>query len=211
MPTWHYVIEYGQQVWDWLESECYPHPALREGNRLPSTGDLKWALEATENPPVASLIIDDTFDWNDDAFIPKSVRMRGELLAELQLLIKLSERCGPLLLYEAGLPVVTEAAQDALVVSKLNEELAWVEDGERRFFRKMYAPSLDPAWLAWNNATVPRLAEAIYTDRVFDRMPILADALEDAGCHDAEILAHCRGPGPHVQGCWVVDLLLGKT
>jgi hypothetical protein len=46
--------------------------------------------------------------------------------------------------------------------------------------------------------------------RALDRLPILADALEEAGCTDADILAHCRGPGPHVRGCWVVDLLLGK-
>jgi len=59
-------------------------------------------------------------------------------------------------------------------------------------------------------ATVTHLAEAIYTDRAFDRLPILADALEDAGCTDADILAHCRGGGEHVRGCWVVDLLLGK-
>jgi hypothetical protein len=59
-------------------------------------------------------------------------------------------------------------------------------------------------------ATVVALAQAIYDDRAFDRLPILADALEDAGCTDADILAHCRGGGEHVRGCWVVDLLLGK-
>jgi hypothetical protein len=41
-------------------------------------------------------------------------------------------------------------------------------------------------------------------------MPILADALQDAGCENADILDHCRGPGPHVRGYWVVDLVLGK-
>jgi len=66
---------------------------------------------------------------------------------------------------------------------------------------------LDPAWLT---STVQNLAAAIYTDRAFDRLPILADALEDAGCTNADVLGHCRGPGPHVLGCWVVDLLLGK-
>jgi hypothetical protein len=70
--------------------------------------------------------------------------------------------------------------------------------------------SLDPAWLAWNDGTVVRLAQAIYDGRAFDRLPVLADALEDAGCTDAGILGHLRGPGPHVRGCWAVDLLLGK-
>ncbi len=74
------------------------------------------------------------------------------------------------------------------------------------FFNAVAAPE----WLAWNFGTVPTLAQSIYDDRAFDRLPILADALEDAGCTNAAILNHCRGPGPHVRGCWVVDLLLGK-
>nr|AIA11533.1 Unknown Function [uncultured bacterium] len=68
----------------------------------------------------------------------------------------------------------------------------------------------DPLWLTWNDSTIPQLARTIYEERDFDLLPILADALEDAGCTDAEMLAHCRGPRPHVRGCWVVDLLLGK-
>jgi hypothetical protein len=60
-------------------------------------------------------------------------------------------------------------------------------------------------------STARSLAQAIYDDRAFDRLPILADALEDAGCTDQDILNHCRQPGEHVRGCWVVDLLLGKT
>ena len=50
-----------------------------------------------------------------------------------------------------------------------------------------------------------------YDDRAFHDMPILADALEDAGCTNADLLDHCRGPGPHVRGCWAVDLLVGKS
>src|SRR5262249_51106589 len=68
-----------------------------------------------------------------------------------------------------------------------------------------------PAWLTWNDGTVHKLAQTVYDDRRFDLLPILADALEEAGCDNADILAHCRGPGPHVRGCWVVDLLLGKA
>jgi hypothetical protein len=68
----------------------------------------------------------------------------------------------------------------------------------------------DPTWMSWNGGTVVKLARGIYDDRAFDRLPILADALTEAGCDNADILAHCRQPGPHVRGCWVVDLLLGK-
>jgi hypothetical protein len=70
--------------------------------------------------------------------------------------------------------------------------------------------AVDPRWLAWNEAAVRHLARAIYDERAFDRLPVLADALEDAGCADAAVLSHCRGPGPHARGCWVVDLLLDK-
>ncbi|HVL15106.1 MAG TPA: hypothetical protein VM529_21220, partial [Gemmata sp.] len=67
--------------------------------------------------------------------------------------------------------------------------------------------TLDPAW---RTSTVVALAEGIYDDRAFDRLPILADALQDAGCDSADILNHCRDAGPHARGCWVVDLVLGK-
>jgi hypothetical protein len=63
---------------------------------------------------------------------------------------------------------------------------------------------------SWLTSTVLALATGIYADRAFDRMPILADALQDAGCVNEDVLTHCRGPGPHVRGCWVIDLLLGK-
>jgi hypothetical protein len=71
--------------------------------------------------------------------------------------------------------------------------------------------TVDPAWLAWNSGFVPQLAQTIYEERRFREMPILADALEDAGCTDEAILSHCRSSGPHVRGCWVVDAILGKT
>jgi hypothetical protein len=69
-------------------------------------------------------------------------------------------------------------------------------------------PAIDPRWLT---STVVTLARTIYDDRAFDRLPVLADALEEAGCDDPDILSHCRGGGHHVRGCWVVDLVLGKS
>ena len=81
----------------------------------------------------------------------------------------------------------------------------------RDIFGNPFRPvTVNPGWLAWNDGTVPRIAQAIYDERAFDRMTILADALEDAGCTDQDILGHCRSGGEHVRGCWVVDLLLGK-
>jgi hypothetical protein len=71
-------------------------------------------------------------------------------------------------------------------------------------------PSIDASWLSWNDGTVSKLAQAIYDDRAFDHLPILADALEEAGCINTDLLEHCRQPGEHVRGCWVVDLVLGK-
>jgi len=62
----------------------------------------------------------------------------------------------------------------------------------------------------WRTADVVGLARAAYEDGAFGRLPMLADALMDAGCDDDAILAHCRGPGPHARGCWVMDLCLGK-
>ena len=71
-------------------------------------------------------------------------------------------------------------------------------------------PTIDPAWLVWNQGTIPKVAQAIYDQRAFDRMPILGDALEEAGCNNEEILGHCRQPSEHVKGCWLLDLVLGK-
>jgi hypothetical protein len=70
--------------------------------------------------------------------------------------------------------------------------------------------TINPAWLTWNDGTISKLARAIYDERAFDRMLILADALEEAGCTNADILNHCRLQRERVRGCWVVDLLLGK-
>src|SRR5262249_16175395 len=67
--------------------------------------------------------------------------------------------------------------------------------------------NLDPSW---RPSAVFELANEIYWYLAFDALPVLGDALEEAGCTNADILSHCRSPGPHVRGCWVVDLVLGK-
>ncbi len=64
---------------------------------------------------------------------------------------------------------------------------------------------------SWRTSDVFALARGIQVDEAYDRLPILADALEEAGCDSAAILEHCRGPGPHSHGCWVVGLILDKS
>jgi hypothetical protein len=126
--------------------------------------------------------------------------------------------------YDPGAPPTTQdAILDALdwmfYVINIPEAEFWLGESEEQLrwqchiFRDLFGPrpfrdiNLDPSWLT---SSVSGLAVSIYSDRAFDRMPILGDALEDAGCDNADILNHCRQPGEHVRGCWVVDLILGK-
>ncbi len=83
-----------------------------------------------------------------------------------------------------------------------------------RLLREVFGPlpfrevAAEPGWFT---SDVVALAEGIYEERAFDRLPILTDALQDAGCENEEVLQHCRVEGwEHVRGCWVVDLLLGR-
>jgi hypothetical protein len=70
---------------------------------------------------------------------------------------------------------------------------------------------VDPAWLEWHDGTVVKVAEGIRKSRTFERLPVLADALEEAGCANLVLLKHCRANGPHFHSCWVADLLVGEA
>jgi hypothetical protein len=74
-----------------------------------------------------------------------------------------------------------------------------------------HAVSLAPAVLASQSGTVVRMATSIYEGRCWEDMPLLGDALEEAGCTDQAVLDHCRGPGPHARGCFVVDAILERS
>jgi hypothetical protein len=80
-----------------------------------------------------------------------------------------------------------------------------------RLFEELIGPDpLPPFSPDWRTNTVLSLARTMYESRDFGAIPILADALQDAGCDNDAILSHCRSEGPHVRGCWVLDVVLGK-
>jgi hypothetical protein len=100
-------------------------------------------------------------------------------------------------------------------VATLNIESNIVRDIFGNPFRAK--PAIDRTWLAWGDGIVARLAEEAYQERDLPagtldvtRLGVLADALLDAGCDDAEFLAHLRSPGPHARGCFALDALLEK-
>jgi hypothetical protein len=146
------------------------------------------------------------------ATVAARVYQRREETAEGILMSAVASAC------EQGIGGVSEAARNAAIGLSFPIDPVRLADARREqvlslrciFGNPFYATSLDQSWLAWNDGTAAKLAKGIYTGQCFDRFPILADALEDAGCINAEILTHCRSEGPHVRGCWVIDLLLGK-
>ena len=103
-----------------------------------------------------------------------------------------------------------EAAR-ATGFAEVREELAAQAALVRDIFGNPFRPAeLRREWLRNEGAAVAPLAESIAAEQRYEDMPILGDALEDAGCTDAGILAHLRGPGPHARGCWPLDLILSK-
>jgi hypothetical protein len=111
------------------------------------------------------------------------------------------------------LPNATEAWRTVLEAPGLNaEERAWQADLLREVignpFRHVSSPA---AWLRWDGGCVTKIARSIYDGRRFEELPVLADALEEAGCEEDAILSHCRRPAEHALGCWVLDRLLGHS
>jgi hypothetical protein len=109
----------------------------------------------------------------------------------------------------------------ALQASLSSGAEAWPAEAKARadILRCIFENPFRPATLspAWQTPQVLTLAQAAYEQRELPagtldtvRLAVLADALEEAGCDQADLVAHLRGAGPHVRGCWAVDLLLGK-
>jgi hypothetical protein len=114
--------------------------------------------------------------------------------------------------------VAREAAQAAVsnAAATWEAELAAATRGQAALVRDIMGnpfqrtAGLDPSWLLLDRGVVHDLAAGIYETRAFDHLPVLADALEEAGCADDALLAHCRGPAEHARGCWALDLILAR-
>jgi hypothetical protein len=207
-----------------------PHKMLfRVGGRI---GESKLLLFACACARRAWHLVTDEQDRRALEFLermahPLAARKRGAGVRALVAVGLALARTQPLGgTYAAGYntgPSLVTAASDVMVVARVAKAAARARPGrtikalrieERRAQRLLRDVAGNPFRRvalnpAWRTRDVLAVARAIYEERAFERMPVLADALEDAGCTDETILTHCRGRGPHARGCWVVDLLLG--
>jgi hypothetical protein len=189
-PIWHLLSEESRQLVRAVESYAEGRATRHDRDAAVATfrKALGWSLPATSALRAAYATKAMTFD----CWLAASVAGHAALA---------SADASP----EGTAFAAERAAQSALI---------------RCLFSQPFRPvSVLPDWLAWNAGTVRRLAEAAYNERVLPagtldpaRLAVLADALEEAGCHDQEVLTHLREPGVvHVRGCHVVDLILGKS
>jgi hypothetical protein len=111
----------------------------------------------------------------------------------------------------AAEPTITE--EMVRVALQLVSPLDCGRDIRGDLLRDLFGNPFRPVRMAprWRTPVVVSIARSIYEHRRYKDLPILADALEEAGCTEETILAHCRSSGHHVRGCWLLDSLLGKT
>lgn len=115
------------------------------------------------------------------------------------------------LISEKGMQCATSAAMTLGVATGWDHFVSVVQDQARLLRCVIGNPFLpleiDPIW---QNSTIVELAKSIESDQAFDQIPALANALEATGCDHPRVLGHCREGGPHVRGCWVIDMILGR-
>jgi hypothetical protein len=176
-----------RRVWTLLTEECCRH-AVEVAERL-AEGGVPHEERATACGTVAGVLL------SLPAGVPASLRAAYDAAWNVA---GAPERHSPLM-----------AAAKALAAEAGGTEAA---EYQAELLRCIFGDPFRPAAIeaAWRSDTAQALARQMYESRDFSAMPILADALQDAECEDAELLGHCRGPGTHARGCWVVDLVLGK-
>lgn len=115
--------------------------------------------------------------------------------------------------------MVNTSEEDELVWVQMNPPFAagWMAGAGRRRHRELFGKILRAMvgpglkWSdEWRTETAVLLARGIYDERGWDRMSLLSDALQDAGCDDPRVISYCRGDGPFCRGCWILDMVLAK-
>jgi hypothetical protein len=158
--------------------------------------------QAREEARAPSWEVDDTAGARADRLLAEAEAIRAVIyLAEVKGVWRAVREVGRLVAWVTGMQTRPAARQ-------AEDERRWQCELLRELFGNPFrVVSLVPSWLT---SEVVALAGTIYEERRFQDLPVLADALEDAGCTDPLVLGHCRSVGPHARGCWVVDLLLAK-
>jgi hypothetical protein len=193
---------------EWLACED-PEPMAKAAVECPRTSDricrlylaAFWGWQAlrltAKQQPALLKRVAATEHWAETGKLPKRFRV--------------SDSTNVVFFSPNPRPAVTRTAHALSSWGKSGREAIAIQPALLRdIFGNPFRPvALDPAWVT---SDVLALARGIYEERAFDRMPILADALQDAGCTNEDVLNHCRDANAtHVRGCWVVDLLLGKS
>jgi hypothetical protein len=181
-----------------------------EDDRFDSTREMFWLAEGmAESCRHAIMATIPDLPWHQEELPPDLEPFRAALLGLPPDQLRQIHRTPELDLTLHG---VHQALLEANNRRQERRNAAWeTEELEqcklaREVIRPPFVTSFAPSW---RTTAVLAVARGIYEDRAFDCMPILADPLQEAGCEDAHLLGHCRGPGPHVRGCWAVHLVLG--
>jgi hypothetical protein len=187
-----------RRVWDWYKGPQKKCRELIETAERLADGEI--TAKAVE--PILARV-----PWRGESDVGQCLTAAARYVASSD--IKLACERAPKMIYDAFAyshsPKSTSKFVDFTYKEKA-EQVKLVRDIFGNPFRRV---AFDRKW---RTSDVKLLAQGIYEERAFDRMPILADALQDAGCDNADILGHCRDANtPHARGCWVVDLILGKS
>jgi hypothetical protein len=198
-----------ETIWDLLSDDRSRHALETAEQFADGKADVQELYQAQEAAESAWATL------HHDDFLPDvlqpSLRPNRALAWAARAAVETTEEDG----YLAAIRVAEAVARTAEEVAAWDAPWAARVWGRASLVRDIFGNpfrtvSIDPAWLTRIDGTVAKLAQVVYEQRRFEDLPILADALMDAGCADDFILNHCRQPGTHVRGCWLVDLLLAK-
>jgi hypothetical protein len=205
IPQARVLVEVVESFADFKASKEQVKEARRATEEIIRETEIRVAKEVWRTTSIPSLYTDAgaTAEWTvSDVLDHPEVQVARQLTG----ITWIAGRLDGIALHQLAWPINpmrhTLGAEDLRVESAMRCAIL------RDVFGNPFRPvAFDPSW---RTDTVASLARGVYESRDFSPMPILADALQDAGCEDDAILSHCRGDGPHVRGCWVVDLVLGK-